>query len=270
MKLRIYSDLHHEFYTMTERAKMADLIPVMPDEDQQVFIFAGDVCVFESPSTYVLFFEEICERAGAVVYVPGNHEYYGGSLVDGERKFFSHFRAPSNFHWLAGGNTVDVHGVTFAGETLWTNFNNSAADMITAQQFMNDYRKIRTGTADDAYARNINAQDIFQQHQAAIERLAQNMPQNGVVVTHHSPSYLSVSDRYRGDMLNSSYATELGYWLMDLGVTPALWVHGHMHNSVDYEWCGSRVVTNPRGYPKAGANRIFENRDYNAHLVVEI
>ena len=44
-----------------------------------------------------------------------------------------------------------------------------------------------------------------------------------------------------------------------------LWVHGHMHNSLDYVERGTRVVCNPRGYVP------FEpNPSFDPSLVVEV
>ena len=46
---------------------------------------------------------------------------------------------------------------------------------------------------------------------------------------------------------------------------PALWVHGHMHESYDYEAYGTRVVCNPRGYAPDALNP-----DFRPDLVVDI
>jgi len=41
------------------------------------------------------------------------------------------------------------------------------------------------------------------------------------------------------------------------GDRAALWVHGHMHESFDYEIYGTRVVCNPRGYEPEALNPDF-------------
>ena len=46
-----------------------------------------------------------------------------------------------------------------------------------------------------------------------------------------------------------------------------LWIHGHTHDSFDYRLNGTRVVCNPRGYAKDGAN---ENPLFDAGFVIEI
>lgn len=49
---------------------------------------------------------------------------------------------------------------------------------------------------------------------------------------------------------------------------PVLWVHGHMHDSFDYQVDGCRVVCNPRRYMNWHGE--FENKDFNPGLVIEI
>lgn len=66
----------------------------------------------------------------------------------------------------------------------------------------------------------------------------------GTAVTHHSPHPRSI-DRF--DMLKpvaAAYASDL----TDLMGYSALWIHGHVHETADYEVHGTRVVCNPRGY----------------------
>ena len=46
-----------------------------------------------------------------------------------------------------------------------------------------------------------------------------------------------------------------------------LWVHGHLHDSSNYEINGTRVLCNPRGYAKDGLN---ENQSFDPLLTVEI
>ena len=62
--------------------------------------------------------------------------------------------------------------------------------------------------------------------------------------------------------MNTSFASDLSD-LMAPNVK--LWVHGHMHNSLDYVERNTRVVCNPRGYVP------FEpNPDFNPSLVVDV
>ena len=50
------------------------------------------------------------------------------------------------------------------------------------------------------------------------------------------------------------------------GSRARLWIHGHTHDSFDYVVNGTRVLCNPRGYAKNGAN---ENPLFDANLIAE-
>jgi Icc-related predicted phosphoesterase len=69
-----------------------------------------------------------------------------------------------------------------------------------------------------------------------------------VVVTHHAPSALSISEFYKNDrLMNGAFHSDLTDFILDRPQI-ALWCHGHMHNNSNY-WVGeTRVVCNPRGY----------------------
>lgn len=47
-----------------------------------------------------------------------------------------------------------------------------------------------------------------------------------------------------------------------------LWVHGHMHDSLDYRINGTRVVYNPRGYCRYSSSK--ENNQFSTDFMVEI
>jgi hypothetical protein len=51
------------------------------------------------------------------------------------------------------------------------------------------------------------------------------------------------------------------------GSRVALWVHGHTHDSFDYEVNGTRVVCNPRGYARNGIN---ENVGFDPNFCVAV
>lgn len=82
-----------------------------------------------------------------------------------------------------------------------------------------------------------------------------------VVVTHHGPHPNSVHWRWKGSALNPAFSSDLTglFWLGK----PALWVHGHTHDSFDYRVGDTRVVCNPKGYHS-------ENPLFDPALVVEV
>lgn len=85
-----------------------------------------------------------------------------------------------------------------------------------------------------------------------------------VVITHHLPSMLSVADKYKEDLLSSCFASNLD----DLLGSANIWIHGHTHESFDYEINGTRVICNPRGYSRF--DRDVENANFKSNLEITI
>jgi Icc-related predicted phosphoesterase len=70
-----------------------------------------------------------------------------------------------------------------------------------------------------------------------------------VVITHHAPSFVSVPEYYKHDhLMNGGYASDLSEDILD-NENIKVWVHGHMHDPVDYKIGETRILANPRGYP---------------------
>jgi hypothetical protein len=63
-----------------------------------------------------------------------------------------------------------------------------------------------------------------------------------VVVTHHAPSYRSVSPDFATDVLSAGFASHLESLV--LASNAALWIHGHVHQRFDYQIGQTRIVSN--------------------------
>jgi hypothetical protein len=158
-------------------------------------------------------------------------------------------------------------GVRFLGASLWTDYAifgepNRAAVMNACATGINDHRLI--GWQKQPWLRFRPQEAALLHHRSKAflsETLA--MPFDGptVVVTHHAPHWNSVHPRFRSDPVTGAFASNLEDLI--LATQPALWVHGHVHNSSDYRVGATRILCNPHGY---GA----ENPDFDGALVVEI
>jgi Icc-related predicted phosphoesterase len=102
---------------------------------------------------------------------------------------------------------------------------------------------------------------MHQDSRRFIETALKSDPISTVVVTHHLPHARSVPARFKGDLLNAAYASDLSQVIEEH--QPALWVHGHTHDSSDYHVSATRIVCNPRGYED-------ENPRFDAGLVVTV
>ncbi len=247
MKLHVLNDLHIEF---------EDFEP--PATDADAVVLAGDIGV----GLEGLRWTQARFPDRPVIYVPGNHEFYHHdiALID-ELKA----EAPGNMHVL-NDDEVIIGDVRFLGSILWTDFALfGEADKFfaiqAARQRMTDFSIIQN------HGQRFMPEDAIQLHTASRDWLATMLaePFDGmtVVVTHHAPSSQSVHPRYAHDLLTPAFASNLEN-LME-GDRAALWVHGHMHESFDYEVYGTRVVCNPRGYTPEALNP-----DFRPDWVIEI
>lgn len=251
MKLNVLSDLHLSVGALERPRTDADLI-----------VLAGDVARPQAAAEWALGLDR------PVLYVIGNHEFYGSS-IEATRAELARLFAGTHVHLLDDGERV-IDGVRFLGSTLWTDFRLAGGDAAAQQaaveqalKFNRDYSRIRIGGAPFTPAASAA---LFARHAAWLEqRLAAPHPGPTVVITHHAPARGSIHPRFAGSPLNNCFVSD-AQWLID-GSRVGLWIHGHTHDSFDYRVNGTRVLCNPRGYFKDGAN---ENPQFDPLLVVEV
>ena len=264
MRVSVISDLHLDF---------ADL--VLPGGD--VLILSGDI--FEAknlkkenynpemilleherqdrrPDRFYRFILEECSRKyREVIMVMGNHEHYRFQF----HKTYEHIKSqlPDNVHLLEKESMV-LDGVLFLGATLWTDMNRQdALTLYHMQGAMNDYRQITMLNESTGDYHRLQPEKTVKEHLKTLEyfttALAENRAREGgalpvVVVTHHSPSKLSIKPKYEKDVLmNGAYSSDLSEFILDHPEIQ-VWTHGHTHDTFDYQVGSTRVICNPRGY----------------------
>jgi predicted phosphodiesterase len=243
-RFRVFSDLHLEF---------CDWDP--PPADAEAILLAGDIGVGAQGLEWA---RRHFPRT-PVIYVPGNHEFYGAELPDA----LSTLREASkhlDIHFLDGDECV-LGGTRFLGTTLWTDYalyGSAEADldraMADAEDEMNDFRMITWAGGD-----RLTAELVREIHRSNVEWLADRLEQPfagpTVVITHHLPHRQSIHPKFEGTRFNPCFASDLDHLVR---APVSLWVHGHTHESLDYEVNGTRVVCNPRGYLPAEPNVSFD------------
>lgn len=250
MKLQILSDLHLEFSTFD---------PLKTDAD--VVVLAGDIGRVANGLLWAR--EAFPDKE--IIYVPGNHEFYGTQRL--ETLALLRIAARECDVHLLDDDEVVIDGARFLGSTLWTDFclfgeRAKIPAMAAGAKGLNDFRVIHEGALGHfSPARSIEL------HEKSLAWLSAKLDEafagKTVVVTHHLPSARSVVERFKHDLLSACFASELDH----LFGKAALWLHGHTHDNLDYEVNGTRVICNPRGYV---TSRGIENFDFNPSLVVEI
>lgn len=229
MGIRVFSDLHLEFN---------DWRPTPPRHWTDTIVLAGDIAPLDH-HRLIPFLEWCIDNHEAVIYVPGNHEFYHNHLAYDWDKL--------SIPGVTKLNTDTVYeaGKRFIGATLWTDLSNPMHE-LTASQYMNDYRIIRT-----ANYRKLRPSDTTSMYFRDKRFILENAQKGNIVVTHHAPTSYSVDPRYIGDPLNCAYFTDM-HEIVDL--PELLWIHGHTHNRVDYVAGKVRVVSNPKGYGNENPN----------------
>ena len=277
MKIKFISDFHTEFWPDYEFEDILEkYLPYSSDDAETTLCCGGDMGVYAKyADTYAKLFELLSSRFKDVVAVPGNHSYYrSGGIWNKESEFWKKVSLPANV-WYLDNNYVVLSGVLILGSCLWSDFDSgSHLAMFHAGKSMNDYRCIRKrayeingpyGTVIDSSL--VSPEDTYNKHLESVEFIRQTLrtfrDHPTVVVTHHAPSAQSVHEKYRGDLLNSAFYSDLSELI--LTYEPAVWAHGHMHDSSDYLIGGTRVLCNPLGYYGYDTNKQF-----NPNLVMEI
>ena len=253
MKLHILSDLH---------LSIADF--EVPETDADVIILAGDIA---RPKEAIAWTSTLTKP---VLYVPGNHEFYGGSMASTAQELKQLCRG-SGIQVL-DNNAVVMGGVRFLGTTLWTDFqlfgDGETRDVAVSQalSFIRDFSRIRMDNMSETLFTPALSAVQFTRHANWLEeRLAEPFAGRTVVITHHAPSPKSVHPRFEGSPINACFVSDAER-LID-GKQVALWIHGHTHDSFDYVVNGTRVVCNPRGYAKGGVN---ENSRFDPAFVIKV
>jgi predicted phosphodiesterase len=280
MLLWVLSDLHLEL------TRGWDLPPERERPRFDVLVIAGDLIPrMERGVRWLL--ERVQDRP--IVYIAGNHEAYG---CDVDRTVAKAKAAAIGTHlFVLQNDWVRLGDVTFAGATLWTDFE-LFGDQRRAMRFagdrMNDFRKIRVAK----YVERFRPQHALARHLESRAFLETEMrkPRSGplVVVTHHAPMparayqfgrhYLGsrISDEeiftaaYRSDLTQLMWPAPIAGGKNSL--RPAdLWLFGHTHESEDVTIGHTRVVSNAKGYgPWPGQQRTWDNPGFNPNYVVEI
>ena len=228
MKLQIYSDLHLGFARFKPAPRDADVVILAGDIDIKSRGVAWANDTFHCP----------------VIYVCGNHEYYGGHIDHTFRKMQE--AAAPHVHVLENEALI-LNQTRFLVTTAWTDYSSTgdvAASKRAAWECMNDFAVIR---ADEGY-RRLYPDDLIAKSKTAFAWLTQELekPFDGqtVVVTHHAPVLDYVGDKLPENLI-AAYAND---WpeLLDKA---DLWIYGHTHVAADFLKNGCRVISNPRGYP---------------------
>jgi predicted phosphohydrolase len=249
MKIKLLSDLHVEFLPYEVKWSEEDIL-----------ILAGDI----SPNIYALItiVKEYLRSAPnyvQVLFVLGNHDYYGRTIEKTEDKWRN--IKISRFNFLQNSSVV-IQGMRFAGTTMWTDLN-GGNDKDICRKNVRDFSAITNFTTRDFMTLHATSRDWLKEE-------VENSNEPVIVITHHLPSKRSIHEKYTTNQVTASFASND---LEDIIKHPSvvLWCHGHTHSSCDYEDNETQIMCNPRGHATIINNTlIVENNEFEDNYIIDL
>jgi len=257
MKIHLISDCHLNFEDLE-----------LPGGD--VLIMAGDIVeaghlrISDNlqrntflADRYRRFLKHELAKYRHVIYVLGNHEHYNNVYFDTFERIKKEL--PGNVYLLEA-ESITIDDVHFFGGTFWTDMNKRDPLVLRyVDKNLSDFSVIKHNSFQvkniygnsyytDKFSTSFVA-DVFTDTVTKLKDFLLKHKENKVVViSHHAPCQLSINEKYKDDFpMNYGYFSDLSNLILD---NPQIktWVHGHMHDSVDYMLGKTRVICNPRGY----------------------
>lgn len=249
--IQIASDLHIEF---NESDAVDPLEFITPCAD--ILVLAGDIGSLYRTSQLSAFITKLCKLFKAVVYIPGNHEYYtykseprvNTNVLKSRLHALKH--ELNNLYILDTSSIVIDNTVCIAGCTLWSDLTCKLPRFIVR---IHDINTERYRAEHEFCVQYVNNMIDYCQHNKY----------KLVMVTHYPPTYTVLKHAKKRKKFESLYASNLDYLLHKDKVHT--WVCGHVHSNFDFVTKeGCRVVGNQKGKVK---DKIT---DYNKEFVVSI
>jgi len=265
MKIHILSDLHNEFLRNGRLNSLHKWSGCIPDTDADIVILAGDIDTGTRGAEWAI--NESERLAKPIVYVLGNHEFYGYEYKSLKEEI-KHICEGTSVSFLDCGVHV-TEGVRIIGATLWTDYEaveNYPLDrvMSTIENILADHHKIQFESNSKTI--KFKPHHALTQHNTEINGIRKILsePFNGetVIVTHHGPHPVCQHPAFPINELSAAFHSDLSQLIEQHDID--LWIYGHTHANLDQVINDTRIVSNQAGYP--GENV----KGFNASLVMSV
>ncbi len=239
MRIQYASDLHLDYHRAGRHRFFEFLFPTA-----EILVLAGDI----GPGMLSVYCELLTWASGLwkeVVFIPGNHEYYGNSIENIERNFREISKFHKNVHFLQK-DELKIGNVLFLGCTLWSRIPDDLLTQSMVRAKMNDYSQI---IGFDIQKARETFEDHYQWLKTRLKKYHQEKDEEDcvVVITHHAPSTVDTSaPQFEGSITNCAFATDLE----ELWNQTDAWIFGHTHWTVKRKEFDTWLLANPHGYGK--------------------
>lgn len=246
----LMSDVHLEFGERNFELPAAD-----------VLLLAGDICLVSDLSESmcgtligertVRFLKDVSKKYKQVIWIPGNHEYYGGDIKSTVEKVnqFLIDESITNIEFNDHGTFTTADHVKVVYATLWTDMKKSCPLVLNAAAgYMNDYNNItfisgikhRLLCPADTVA-------IHAKHKRFIQQECTNTQDKLVVMTHHAPLMTLLNKKTNPSEIDYCYgSTDMEDIILDNDIK--VWAYGHVHTRNETAVADTKFISNCRGY----------------------
>jgi len=264
MKILFLSDLHLSFNNKSLDIQQTEF---------DVVVLTGDIDTYTKGAIWAI--NNFINMP--IIYIAGNHEYYGYDIEEVNKELYFLSTQYNNFYFL-NNNSVIIDDIKFIGTSLWSNFllygkDNQKKCIEASEIRLNDYNFIRY---KNAYLNPIGVEYFSN---SSIEYIRHELEFNSkprasikdkntyttVVCTHNGPSKLSLNPFYGFDYLNASFCNDMESFIMQW--QPNYWLHGHTHYNVNYNIGATNVISNQRGYLEYDKGL---NKSFNPNHIIEV
>lgn len=244
MKIRLLSDLHLEGNRFYYDYKGEDVV-----------VLAGDI---HTQGRHDWLLDQIDSKV-RVLFVPGNHEYYGAIFEIANGAFRKLEEKYPNFKFLHNESII-IDDVEFFGGTMFTDLNlygDVDRSAMMARRGIADFTWISRMNEipedfDMSYYHPMERRWTTDDHIEEFNRFCNNLEDwikqprelKRVVISHFVPHPEASDQRFSGSPLNPYFIAHMGDYFEDVD----LWLFGHTHSSCDMTLRGCRLVCNPHGY----------------------
>lgn len=258
VRFQFMSDLHLEFHTCGDGFESL-LRPIAP-----YLILAGDIGNVSPVAQYdklKSFLHKCTSLWKVVVYVPGNHEYYGVSIKQGNELLaqlahevnLDHKGSPLR---VLNPGTIVIDDIPIVGGTLWSHIPHR--EKAISKRGIADFVQIEEHGVDDH-------NKLFETESRILRKLHKNSNRKCIVVSHHCPSRFMARLPTRAWCeadLSAAFGTDN---LLDLFDSNKIhcWIYGHTHQNREAVVDSISLKCNQKG-------TFEQNRSFDVTKTIEI
>lgn len=283
MKLRIYSDMHLDWYFANVPVGATSvnmwMPPALPDDKDTILCLCGDLWVGSMWIEHagMSWIGVLSKRFKQVLVVLGNHDYWpqGDLRILGAGDKCNALLQDMGY-WnvkVLDCDTFEVDNTVFVGATLWTDMHKrNPFAMYQMPNFMRFDGEIVYAIVNDngGWSRFTSDRwvETHEKHAKYIKLVAENAREKGkdvVVLTHHAPLNILTDPAFDGHFSNAYYSSDLSDIILD-NENIKLWGFGHIHFQRDFMFEHCRIVNNAVGYQ----GQHFEQQGLVVHEVIEL